>query len=85
MICFKVGQEGPDPGAAYPGYRIEIQYTPNKIFYYWSDTVMNVENEVLKITIPKKKGKWTRNIKVKSKFYWPPKCIQDINRMLRTL
>ncbi|PWA85574.1 argonaute family protein [Artemisia annua] len=60
-IWFRVGRDGLGPGYLYPGYFINI-YTPDTIYRPRPYMVMDVKDEVLRLTMPKKKGKWTRNI-----------------------
>ncbi|GKA48264.1 hypothetical protein Tco_0741222 [Tanacetum coccineum] len=57
----RVGRDGPNLGYLYPGYFISV-YTPNTIYRPRPYIVMDVKDEVLRLTMPKKKGKWTRNI-----------------------
>lgn len=65
-----VGREGPDPGPTkYQGYSIKI-YIPNKFYNKNKDVELDVENEVLKITIYKEKGKWIRDISTELIIYW---------------
>lgn len=70
-IQVTVGNKGPDPAPGrYPGYLVKI-YLPEVIFSKASDIEMDVKNEVLKIVIPKEKGKWIPKITIKLFFVWP--------------
>lgn len=70
-IQVTVGTKGPDPApGSYPGYFVKI-YLPEMTFSKVSDIKMDEKNEVLKITIPKEKGKWIPKINIKLFFVWP--------------
>ncbi|GKA74750.1 NRT1/ PTR family protein 6.4 [Tanacetum coccineum] len=70
-IQVTVGNKGSDPAPGrYPGYFVKI-YLPLMTFSKVSDIEMDVKNEVLKITIPKEKGKWIPKINIKLFFVLP--------------
>lgn len=68
MIKVIVGIKGPDPGASYIGYSFTIKMDDE--LYKIGDTEMDVRNEVLKISIPKEKGKWIHTITTDLKIYY---------------
>lgn len=64
LVIKHIGGVGSNPCRGYPGYTISIDL-PGRL-YKTCDIKMLVDNEVFKITIPKEKGKWIRQISYKT-------------------